>query len=602
MSHQSNSNRTCKGLCKNFQIKKPSGVGRYSTGQARCQICDIWISYKGCHFRNGEPATEDSLGWFCNCCNYRVRTRPRNKIYKEKLHERLVGESSTDSDSDLISEEFEESDLETESNIQENQYKVWLWAVSYENWNILKEKNVWASGDESKIRHMVRPHDKVVFYVSKVMEIKGIYEFTSEWYDTKEPLWYEEEIPIKFVSQIKIKPILIGSLDIHSTIDKLKIFENRKSDNVEKMTNEQSLVLKPGNDNMPSNFGNPIPHEDLLTIMRLMKPLYRSLDYLEFKGVSKTHVAILKKFLVLSGEIIEDSSRLQGIKGESPIPADDLVPVPHYLHNLVRGVYKPKGDEFALSILTNPSSEWGVEIDFHGEGWTINYDFRDGQKYASDIESLKKCYLNEIPIGVIYRHKKGVNEILGLGRIVSTEETSFFVSNYDSKISEDLSEAAFDYAQKQCKEGDYSSPPSEVSVIRRSKQQWFRDILIQEYGGQCAFCGLGIEDYLIGSHIVPFNVMQKEDPQNAMNPSNGLLLCRLCDVAFEKGHVLLDEDYHILGTEFLKNEMESDSMINVWASHIHDKIPDLQSSQFAPDKKYILRKLEINTSVNSNLL
>lgn len=91
MSSKASTNRTCKGICKKFQVKKPIGTGRYDAGQARCQICEMWLSYQGCHFKDGSPATEDSLGWYCNCCNYRVRTMPRNKIYKEKLKVRKSG-------------------------------------------------------------------------------------------------------------------------------------------------------------------------------------------------------------------------------------------------------------------------------------------------------------------------------------------------------------------------------------------------------------------------------------------------------------------------------------------------------------------------------
>jgi len=35
--------------------------------------------------KDGTKAQENSVGWYCNCCNYRVRQKPRNKIYKEKL-------------------------------------------------------------------------------------------------------------------------------------------------------------------------------------------------------------------------------------------------------------------------------------------------------------------------------------------------------------------------------------------------------------------------------------------------------------------------------------------------------------------------------------
>lgn len=80
-----NQNRTCRGICKKFQVKKPAGASRYGSGHGHCQTCNTWINHQGCHTKDGKPAIENSLGWFCNCCNYRVRQRPRNRIYKEKL-------------------------------------------------------------------------------------------------------------------------------------------------------------------------------------------------------------------------------------------------------------------------------------------------------------------------------------------------------------------------------------------------------------------------------------------------------------------------------------------------------------------------------------
>jgi hypothetical protein len=81
--------RTCLGICKQYKIKKPTGkVGRYESGQARCQMCDIWIDHNGCILKDRSPATIDSLGWTCKCCNYRVRQKPRNLVYKEKLREK----------------------------------------------------------------------------------------------------------------------------------------------------------------------------------------------------------------------------------------------------------------------------------------------------------------------------------------------------------------------------------------------------------------------------------------------------------------------------------------------------------------------------------
>lgn len=77
--------RTCMEICKQYKVKKPTGKGRYESGQARCQTCDIWIDHNGCILKNRLPATNHSVGWICKCCNIRVRQKPRNLIYKEKL-------------------------------------------------------------------------------------------------------------------------------------------------------------------------------------------------------------------------------------------------------------------------------------------------------------------------------------------------------------------------------------------------------------------------------------------------------------------------------------------------------------------------------------
>jgi hypothetical protein len=52
---------------------KPVGSGRYSTGQKRCQVCEIFLKWDGL---------------WCPCCGYRLRTRPRNLKYKAKLRTR----------------------------------------------------------------------------------------------------------------------------------------------------------------------------------------------------------------------------------------------------------------------------------------------------------------------------------------------------------------------------------------------------------------------------------------------------------------------------------------------------------------------------------
>jgi hypothetical protein len=61
----------CKGICIRHKALKPdSSKGRYATGQKRCQVCEIFLNWNG---------------FWCPCCGYRLRTRPRNLKYKARL-------------------------------------------------------------------------------------------------------------------------------------------------------------------------------------------------------------------------------------------------------------------------------------------------------------------------------------------------------------------------------------------------------------------------------------------------------------------------------------------------------------------------------------
>jgi hypothetical protein len=63
----------CKGICVRHKAVKPVATGRYSTGQKRCQVCEIFLKWDGL---------------WCPCCGYRLRTRPRNLMFKAELRAR----------------------------------------------------------------------------------------------------------------------------------------------------------------------------------------------------------------------------------------------------------------------------------------------------------------------------------------------------------------------------------------------------------------------------------------------------------------------------------------------------------------------------------
>jgi rRNA maturation endonuclease Nob1 len=61
----------CRGICSRHKAMRPSTGNRYLIGQKRCQGCQIFINWPG---------------FFCPCCGYRLRNKPRNKKkYNYKL-------------------------------------------------------------------------------------------------------------------------------------------------------------------------------------------------------------------------------------------------------------------------------------------------------------------------------------------------------------------------------------------------------------------------------------------------------------------------------------------------------------------------------------
>lgn len=61
---------TCRGICTRYKSPTTIGSGKYNKGLKRCQICEIFIKWAGI---------------WCPCCGYRLRTKPRNRVYKSKL-------------------------------------------------------------------------------------------------------------------------------------------------------------------------------------------------------------------------------------------------------------------------------------------------------------------------------------------------------------------------------------------------------------------------------------------------------------------------------------------------------------------------------------
>lgn len=94
---------------------------------------------------------------------------------------------------------------------------------------------------------------------------------------------------------------------------------------------------------------------------------------------------------------------------------------------------------------------------------------------------------------------------------------------------------------------------------QRRGQNYFRDIVLNNYEGRCAVTGMPIREFLIASHILPWSSYEAE----RLNVRNGISLNRLFDAAFDQHFISFDDDLRLLFLPrlipFLKDSVTSEA-------------------------------------------
>lgn len=89
---------------------------------------------------------------------------------------------------------------------------------------------------------------------------------------------------------------------------------------------------------------------------------------------------------------------------------------------------------------------------------------------------------------------------------------------------------------------------------QRKGQDYFRRMILTNYGCRCALTGIDIPQLLLASHIIPWR--DKQHKKDRLNPENGICLSALYDKAFDKGFITFSpDDYSVqLSSALLENE------------------------------------------------
>lgn len=126
-------------------------------------------------------------------------------------------------------------------------------------------------------------------------------------------------------------------------------------------------------------------------------------------------------------------------------------------------------------------------------------------------------------------------------------------------------------------------PPSGTEGVGTAKvrrgQDFFREAVLNNYGGCCAVTRLAVRELLIASHILPW----AKYPRERLNIRNGICLSRLHDAVFDRKLISFDDNLRLLLSPRLKAELSQKAVAENFGAflgqplHLPDDaaIPDL---------------------------
>jgi putative restriction endonuclease len=126
--------------------------------------------------------------------------------------------------------------------------------------------------------------------------------------------------------------------------------------------------------------------------------------------------------------------------------------------------------------------------------------------------------------------------------------------------------------------------PTEITVntkLRRG-QEYFRGVVLNNFGGRCGITQLGVRELLIASHILPWSSY----PVERLNVRNGICLSRLHDAAFDRGLITFDENLRLVLSPRLKSELPHRSVSEAFAAYEGESL-HLPDDSVSPDPAFL---------------
>ena len=129
-------------------------------------------------------------------------------------------------------------------------------------------------------------------------------------------------------------------------------------------------------------------------------------------------------------------------------------------------------------------------------------------------------------------------------------------------------------------------PLGDTETFRPTKQRrgqdYFREIVLNNYANRCAVTGLPIRELLIASHILPWSSHETE----RLNVRNGIALNRLHDAAFDQGLIAFDDNLHLLLSSRLKSFLPHYTVKSLFEAHEGQSL-DVPADAIPPDAEFL---------------
>lgn len=187
--------------------------------------------------------------------------------------------------------------------------------------------------------------------------------------------------------------------------------------------------------------------------------------------------------------------------------------------------------------------------------------------------AMKLCNMASLDPALKLRGIKGLD---GASRL---DETMWQEFHADLQTSVPASEAALRELMKAGPEAELevlpkngirivktppSGPTTTTSTVQvRLGQDYFRNAVLNNFGGRCGVTQLGVRELLIASHILPWGTHADQ----RLNVRNGLCLSRLHDAAFDRHLISFDDNLRLLLSKRLRSELPQRAVQESFAAY-----------------------------------